>query len=96
MAHHDYLIRYSNGFKRHVSRQERDLLLASLQQIGPREYLSNASLQITIEQTNGPCYLEGQFIFELKGRKQRDLMQTERGLLKQLESMGWQPEQVNP
>lgn len=82
MARHNFLIRYSNGFKRHVSRTERDILTDSLQQIGPREYLSKDSLQFSAEQLNGPSYLPGVFSFELKGKRHRELMQSVQGLVR--------------
>jgi hypothetical protein len=85
MAHRDYLIRYSNGFKRHVSREERDILIDSLQPIGPREYLSRANLQVSLEEANGPSFLFGKFIFELRGKKRVELMQSPQGLVRQLE-----------
>lgn len=85
MAHHDFLIRYSNGFKRHVSKQERDILSASLQQTGPREYLSTANLQVSLEQATGPSFLPGQFIWEFKGKKRRELLQTVQGMVRQYE-----------
>lgn len=88
MAHRDFLIRYSNGFKRHISRQERDLLSTSLQQIGPREYLSKTSLQASLEQTNGPAYLAGFFIFEHKGKKALELLESPRGMVERLEKTG--------
>lgn len=83
MARHRYLIKYSNGIKRHVSRQELDTL-SSLEQIGPREYLSKSSLQTSIEETTGPCYLPGTFIFELKGKKHMESMESVRGLVRRL------------
>jgi hypothetical protein len=89
MAHRDFLIRYSNGFKRHVSRQE----LASMShliQLGPREYLS-PNLQHSLEETNGPHYLAGQFTIELKGQRETERMETPRGMLRRLEAMGFQP-----
>lgn len=87
MAHREYLIHYSNGFKRHVSRQERDLL-GDLQQLGPREYLSKASLQSSIEQTNGPHYLAGSFIFDLKGKKSTERMESTIGMVERLTNSG--------
>ena len=84
MAHHDYLIRYCNGFKRHVSRQERDILSASLKQIGPREYLCTANLQTNLEEISAPSFLAGRFIFEHNGKKRVELMQSVQGLVRQL------------
>lgn len=85
MAHREYLIRYSNGFKRHISKQDRDILSASLRQIGPREYLCTASLQTSIEQSKGPSFLAGRFIFELKGKKRRELLQSVSGMVRELQ-----------
>jgi hypothetical protein len=85
MAHHDFLIRYSNGFKRHVSKADRDILIGSLQQLGPREYLSKSSIQVSNEQLAGPSFLAGQFIWEFKGKKRRELMQSVQGLVRQME-----------
>jgi len=85
MAHRDYLIRYSNGFKRYVSRADRDILIASLQQVGPREYLSKENLHVSNQQLTGPSFLAGRFIFELKGKKRFELMQSVQGLVRQFE-----------
>ena len=79
------MIRYSNGFKRHVSKQERDILSASLQQVGPREYLCTASIQQDLEQSSGPSFLPGRFIFEHKGKKKLELMQSVSGMVRQLQ-----------
>jgi hypothetical protein len=84
MARHRFLIRYSNGFKRHVSKQERDILSASLQQVGPREYLCTASIQQDLEQSSGPSFLSGRFIFEHKGKKKLELMQSVSGMVREL------------
>lgn len=86
MAHNDFLIRYSNGFKRHISRAERDILIDSLEQTGPREYLSKANLQTSIEETRGPSFLPGRFKFEYRGKTRTELMQSVKGLVRDMES----------
>jgi hypothetical protein len=86
MAHRQYLIHYSNGMKRHVSREERDLL--TLEQIGPREYRSKTDLSENFEQVNAPHYLPGLFTVEFNGKRQQERLQTERGLIEQLERQG--------
>lgn len=88
MAHRDFLIRYSNGFKRHISRQERDLLSASLEQIGPREYFSKANLQASLEQTNSPAYFPGLFTIEFKQRRYSERMETPKGMVERLTNSG--------
>jgi hypothetical protein len=87
MPSSQYLIVYPNGIKRHVTRQELALLSGSLTQTGPHEY-SAASLQASIEQTNGPHYLAGSFIFEHKGKKTRELLESPRGMVERLERNG--------
>lgn len=79
-----FTVRYPNGIKRHINKSELVLLSGSLQQIGPHEYLSKASLQATIEQASGRHYLPGVFIFVLKGKKRRELMETPCGLVGRL------------
>ena len=96
MAHNDYLIRYSNGFKRHVSRAERDLLLAFLQQVGPREYLCSVSLQSDLEQTSGPDFLPGQFTIEYPlrygRRRESERLQTVKRMVLDLRQRGFSQE----
>ena len=85
LAHREYLIRYSNGFKRHVSHAEL-LALDGLRQIGPREYFSQTlqhSLHIT-QELSGPNYLAGAWIVELNGKKYKDLPETVRGMVQRL------------
>lgn len=89
MPSNQYLIHYPNGIKRHVTRQEL-VSLDGLIQIAPREY-SAASLQASIEQTNGPFYLPGSFIIERDGQRERERLQTSKGQIEQLERMGWSP-----
>lgn len=88
MAHREYLIRYSNGFKRHVSKTDLDLLGSAIQQVGPREYLCTVSLQMDLEQTNGPHYLSGSFIFEHGGQRTRDLMESTIGMISRYRKNG--------
>lgn len=77
MARHRYLIFYPNGIHRHVTRLERDLLAASLTQIGPREYRA-ASFQTEIEQMTGPRFLPGKFTVEFIDRCGSRGIRTER------------------
>jgi hypothetical protein len=85
MAHRDYLIRYSNGFKRHISKSERDLLGPTLQQIGPREYLCAVSLESDLERTSGPNFLPGSFVFEHQGKKRHERMESTIGMVNRLQ-----------
>lgn len=84
MAHREYLIHYPNGFKQHISRAEL-AAMNGLVQTGAREYSAPA---FSIEQANGPHYLSGSFIFELKGKKQRELMESTRGMVERLTNSG--------
>lgn len=59
--------------------------MSGLVQIGAKEYSAPAA---SIEQANGPHYLAGSFIFELKGKKQRELMESTRGMVERLEKAG--------
>lgn len=79
-----FTIRYPNGIKRHINKSELAILSDSLQQIGPHEYRA-ASLQHTIEQSSQPSFLAGTFIFELKGKKRRELMQSVSGMVRELQ-----------
>jgi hypothetical protein len=63
--------------KRHINRHERDLLLSSLTQIGPRQYRAT-SLQMQIEQATGPRFLPGKFIVEFMDRSGSKGIRTER------------------
>jgi hypothetical protein len=87
MAHRNYLIHYPNGFKRHVSSVEL-ATHSGLEQIGPKEYRAS-SLQTSIEQTNGPSYLAGQFIIQRGTQREYERLQTPKGQIEQLERMGW-------
>jgi|HubBroStandDraft_2_1064218.scaffolds.fasta_scaffold673062_1 hypothetical protein len=89
MASNRYLIRYSNGFKQHISRAERDIRIGTLEQRGPREYLSKIPFQAAIEQSTGPDYLPGAFIFEHAGHREPERLQTTKALILQLERMGF-------
>lgn len=82
-----FTIRYPNGIKRHVDRHELALLSGSLTQTGPHEF-NATSLQASLEQTNGPAYLTGSFIFEHKGKKTHELLESPRGMVERLEKAG--------
>jgi hypothetical protein len=84
MAHREYLIHYPNGFKQHVSRAEL-AAMNSLEQIGNKAYRAPAA---SIEQANGPHYLSGSWIFELKGKRYKDLPETPRGMVERLGKAG--------
>jgi hypothetical protein len=84
MAHREYLIHYPNGFKQHVSRAEL-AAMNSLEQIGNKAYRAPAA---SIEQTNGPAYLPGSFVFELAGKRRKELMESERGMVERLGKAG--------
>lgn len=88
MAHRDFLIRYSNGFKRHVSKNDLDLLGASLTKIGPREYLCSMSIQGDLEHTAGPNFLQGQFIIQYPRRlgwhQKHERLETPKGLVERM------------
>jgi len=86
-----FTIHYPNGIKRHINRQELTLLSGSLTQTGPHEY-SAASLQANLAEANGPAYLPGSFIIELRGQRERERLQTSKGQIQQLEAMGWRAE----
>jgi hypothetical protein len=90
MAHHDYLIRYSNGFKRHVSKADIDLLGADARKVGPREYFCNVSIQKEQEITSGPNYLDLELVFEYPPDREYEREQTPRGMIARLEEMGFQ------
>lgn len=95
MAHRNFLIRYSNGFKRHVSKADLDLLGKKAVQVGPREYLCD-SLQTDLEQTTGPNFLEGQFMIEYPlrygRRRERERLETVKRMLAQLAQRGFRSE----
>jgi hypothetical protein len=82
-----FTIHYPNGIKRHVNRHELALLSDSLTQTGPHEY-SAASLQASIEQTNGPAYLAGLFTIELKDKRRLERLETPKGMISRLERAG--------
>ena len=94
-----YLVRYPDGSSRHVSRDERDSLLASnlVRKTSERRYrytgeahtfhsladlakLSFAPLQ------SAKRFVHGYFVFDLKGRKRRERMETPEGLAIRLNS----------
>lgn len=58
-------------------------------QTGRRAYLSTASLQESIQQSNGPNYLAGLFLWRLGELLEYERMQTSKGQIQQLEAMGW-------
>src|SRR4051812_16226412 len=96
MAHKNFLIHYSTGIKRYVSRDERDSLdyLHGLKQIGPREYscqlqvIKCANLKdmepvrasIEVGLKNAPKYLPGSWIFEINEQRFKEFMESEFGL----------------
>lgn len=82
-----FTVHYPNGIKRHINKKELDLLGASLQQVGPREY-SAFSLQSDFEQATGPNFLAGRFTIEyplrLGKRKVSERLETPKGLIDRL------------
>jgi len=93
MAHRNYLIRYSNGFKEHISHA--DLLARTgLVKVGHRAYLSTVSIQEGILQSSGPNYLPGLFLWQLAELLEYERLQTSKGQIQQLEKMGWRAESV--
>lgn len=92
MAHREYLVTYPNGFKQHISRQERDFRSATLEQTGPREYFSKIPFQAAIDETTGPDYLPGHFFFEHAGHREPERLQTAKAMITQLKIRGWVPE----
>lgn len=89
MAHRSYLIRYSNGFKRHISKSELDLLGTKARQVGPREYFCTVSIRHEQEITAGPNYLDLQVVFDYPPDRSYEREQTPRGMLARLTEMGW-------
>lgn len=82
-----FTIRYPNGIKRHVNRQELTLLSESLTQTGPHEY-SASNLQASLEQTNGPSYLAGLFTIEFKQKRRSERLETPRAMIERLTNSG--------
>lgn len=86
----NFEIAYPDGSKRHVGRSERDdLLLSGLaRQIAPQQYVFTGQqrtlhslselgrLNLGFEPQNMRRYLPGSFVFELNGKRQRELMET--------------------
>jgi hypothetical protein len=84
MAHREYLIHYPNGLKQHVSRVEL-AAMNGLERIGNKAYRAPAA---SLEQTNGPAYLAGLFTIEFRGKRHKERMETERGMIVRLERAG--------
>lgn len=87
MAHHKYLIRYANGIKRHVSESE----LANsgrLERLGPREFKSLDGMQQERENASTPSYLYGNWVFELKGKKSKDIQESPQCLIRKMTARG--------
>lgn len=89
MARHRYLIRFPNGFSRHISSTEL-ATHSGLEKIGPREYFA-PSLQESLSATKGPNYLAGLFLWQLADLLEYERLQTSKGQIEQLEAMGWKP-----
>jgi hypothetical protein len=92
MSRQNLLIRYSNGFKRHVSKTDLDLLGETVKQIGPREYLSTVSFQTDLDMTSGPNFLSGRFVIEyprrLGGGQVIERLETTKGMIGRLTRAG--------
>lgn len=85
-----FLLQYPDGSKKHVSRAERDdLLLSGLaKQTAPQRYLFTgqqrtlhslaelSTLNLGFEAPSLRRFLPGSFIFEHKGKRRRELMET--------------------
>jgi len=83
-----FTIRYLNGIKQHISKSELVILSDSLQQIGPREYLSTTTFQTSLEAGSGPNYLAGLFTIELRKKRWKERLETPRGLVERLAKTG--------
>lgn len=87
MAHRNYLIRYANGFKRHASQAEIDLLGSDAAKVGPREYFCD-SYATDRKRTEGPHFLPGTFKVEyperLGGKTIRERMESTIGMVTRL------------
>ena len=88
MARKQYEITYPDGSKAHVTRRERDMQLADLQQVGPTSYKSTLQLHTFHQMSDlGQLrermgrqeyrhFLPGTWLFELKGKRYRQLEAT--------------------
>lgn len=91
MGHRDFLIRYSNGYKRHVSKSDLlELPADTLTQTGARAYFCTVSL--TIEPTAGPNFLDLQVVFERENVRIYERERTVRGMIQRIQDMGFTAE----
>jgi hypothetical protein len=86
-----FTIHYPNGIKRHVNRQERDLLLSSLTQVAPHVYTS-PYFSGALKLASGPNYLDLELVFEYPPDRDYEREETPRGMLARIEKMGFTAE----